>query len=182
LRAHLVEMAAGMCSGAGGLLALVMPSPRAWVALAYRQAYGVNVEVGEDEADSASVYMADFLRAFGEVRLDALLLQEAAEDPPATTEELRACQAIYGVAVNYKWDVGLRLPKSATLLGPAPNDLAFMVAADIVLDSVPHGSVLADNFWNGADRPALRGADFHFGEIPERAIPERVLERLASLS
>jgi hypothetical protein len=182
LRAHLVEMAAGMCSGAGGLLALVMPSPRAWVALAYRQAYGVNVEVGEDEADSASVYIADFLRAFGEVGLDALLLQEASENQPASVEDLIAYQAVYNVAVNYKWDVGLRVPKSAALSGAAPNDLAFVVAAAAVFDGLPHGIALPDDFWNGADPPALRGVDFHFGEIPERAIPERVLERLASLS
>src|SRR5271163_4154285 len=117
LRAHLVEMASGMRSGVGGLLALVMPSPRAGVALAYRQGRGETVEVGEDEADSASVYMADFLRAFGEVGLDALLLREASENPPAAAESLLAYQAVYNVAVNYKWDVSLRVPKSATLSG-----------------------------------------------------------------
>lgn len=182
LRAHLVEMAGGMRSGVGGLLALVTPSPRAWVAMAYRQGHGETVEVGEDEADSASVYIADFLRAFGEIEFEALLLREASENQPASVEDLGAYQAVYNVAVNYKWDVGLQLPKSSTLSGAAPNDLAFAVAAATVFDGLPHGIALADDFWNGADGPALRGADFHFGEIPERAIPERVLERLASLS
>jgi hypothetical protein len=111
-----------------------------------------------------------------------LLLQEAAEDPPAAAESLLAYQAVYNVVVNYKWDVGLRVPKSAALSGAAPNDLAFVVAAAAVFDGLPHGIALPDDFWNGADPPALRGVDFHFGEIPERAIPERVLERLASLS
>jgi hypothetical protein len=41
---------------------------------------------------------------------------------------------------------------------------------------------LGHEFWNGAERPAIGGVDFHFAEIPENAIPERVLERLASLS
>ena len=51
LREHLVEMASGMRSAVGGVLALALPSPRAWVALAYRQGHTETVEVSEDEAD-----------------------------------------------------------------------------------------------------------------------------------
>ena len=182
LREHLVEMASGMRAALTGLLALALPSPRAWVALAYRQGHGEVVEVGEDEADSASVYMADFLRAFGEVGLDAVLLQEASEDQPNKVEDLHAYQAVYNVAVHYKWDVGLQLPSATAFSGAAPADLAFVVASDKVLDGLPHGIALGDAFWNGPERPAIRGVDFHFAEIPENAIPERVLERLASLS
>jgi len=182
LREHLVEMARGLRSAVGGLLALALPSPRAWVALAYRQGHGKKVEVGEDEADSASMYVADFLRAFGEVGFDAVLLQEASEDQPASAEDLRAYQAVYNVAVHYKWDVGLQLPSPTALSGAAPADLAFVVAADTVLDGLPHGIALGHAFWNGDERPAIGGVDFHFAEIPENAIPERVLERLASLS
>ena len=182
LREHLVEMASGMRAALTGLLALALPSPRAWVALAYRQGHGEVVEVGEDEADSASVYMADFLRAFGEVGLDAVLLQEASEDQPNKVEDLHAYQAVYNVAVHYKWDVGLQLSSATAFSGAAPADLAFVVASDKVLDGLPHGIALGDAFWNGPERPAIRGVDFHFAEIPENAIPERVLERLASLS
>ena len=182
LREHLVEMASGMRAALTGLLALALPSPRAWVALAYRQGHGETVEVGEDEADSASVYMADFLRAFGEVGLDAVLLQEASEDQPNKVEDLHAYQAVYNVAVHYKWDVGLQLSSATALSGAAPADLAFVVASDKVLDGLPHGIALGDAFWNGAERLVMRGVDFHFAEIPEDAIPERVLERLASLS
>ena len=182
LREHLVEMAGGMRAALTGLLALALPSPRAWVALAYRQGHGEAVEVGEDEADSASVYMADFLRAFGEVGFDAVLLQEASEDQPNKVEDLHAYQAVYNVAVHYKWDVGLQLPGPASLTGAAPADLAFVVASDAVLHGLPHGIVLGHEFWAGAEHPAIRGVDFLFAEIPENAIPERVLERLASLS
>jgi len=182
LREHLVEMASGMRAALTGLLALALPSPRAWVALAYRQGHGEAVEVGEDEADSASVYVADFLRAFGEVGLDAVLLQEASEDQPNKVEDLHAYQAVYNVAIHYKWDVGLQLPSPTALTGAAPADLAFVVASDTGLDGLPHGIALGHEFWNGVERPAIGGGDFHFAEIPENAIPERVLERLASLS
>ena len=182
LREHLVEMARGLRSAVGGLLALALPSPHAWVGLAYREGHGKKVEVGEDEADSASVYVADFLRAFGEVGFDAVLLQEASEDQPASAEDLRAYQAVYNVAVHYKWDVGLQLPRPVAFSGAAPTDLAFVVAVDRVFDGLPNGIALAHDFWNGAEPPAVRGVDFHFAEIPENAIPERVLERLASLA
>ena len=182
LREHLVEMASGMRAALGGLFALTLPSPRAWVALAYRQGHGEAIEVGEDEADSASVYVADFLRAFGEVGLDAVLLQEASEDQLDKAEDFLAYQAVYNVAAHYQWDVGLQLPGATGLSGAAPAGLAFVVAADTVLDGLPHGIALGDAFWNGAERPAIRDIDFLFAEIPENAIPERVLERLASLS
>jgi hypothetical protein len=182
LREHLVEMASGMRSAVGGVLALALPSPRAWVALAYRQGHTETIEVSEDEADSASVYVADFLRAFGGVGLDALLLQETPEEQPASIQDLLAYQAVYNVAVHYKWDVGLQLPGPAALSGAAPTDVAFVISGDTVFDGLPHGIALAHDFWKGVEQPAIGGANFHFAEIPENATPERVLERLASLS
>src|SRR5262249_9164480 len=77
LRAHLVELARGLGAAVNQPLALVMPSPRAWIASAYRQAHGSDAEVSEDDVDSASVYIADFLRVFGDVRVDGLLLDDA---------------------------------------------------------------------------------------------------------
>ena len=162
LREHLVEMASGMRAALTGLLALALPSPRAWVALAYRQGHGETVEVGEDEADSASVYMADFLRAFGEVGLDAVLLQEASEDQPEQGRGLARLPGRLQRRFHYKWDVGLQLPSATALSGAAPADLAFVVASDTVLDGLPHGIALGDEFWNGAERPAIARRRFPF--------------------
>ena len=181
LRAHLVDLTRSLRSGIGGVLALVLPSPRAWVALAFEQVHRSPVEIGEEEADSGSVYIADFLRAFGEAGLDALLLQEAGECQPASANELGAYQAVFNVAAHYRWDTGLRLPKRSAFAGDAPPELAFVIAANTVLSVVPHGIVLADEFWTGAARLARAGGDFYFAKIPEDAKPELVLERLASL-
>jgi hypothetical protein len=181
LRDHLGEMAVAIRAGVSGALALALPSPRAWVALAYRQGRGEAVTVGADEADSGSVYIADFVRAFGHVGLDAVLLQEAADNQPASIDDLLAYQALYNVAVNYKWDVGLRLAEPALLPGDAPPELAFAVAARRVFHGLPHGIALAHDFWDGCEVPAVFGADFHFAELPSDANPENVLDRLASL-
>ncbi len=105
LRAHLVELARGLRVGVAGVsgppLALVLPSPRAWVAIAYRQAHDEAVEVGEDEADSASVFIADFLRAFGEAGVDALMLEEV----DGLAADAATCQSVLNLAAHYRWDI-----------------------------------------------------------------------------
>ena len=102
LRAHLVELARGLRAGVSGPpLALVLPSPGAWVAIAYRQAHGEAVEVGEDEADSASVFIADFLRAFGEAGVDALRLEEV----DGLANDVATCQSVLNLAAHYRWDI-----------------------------------------------------------------------------
>jgi hypothetical protein len=179
LRGHLVEMAAGMRAGVGGVLALALPSPRAWVALAYRQGRGETVTVGADEADSGSVYIADFLRAFGNVGVDVVLLQEAATTRRPRSTILPPINP--STASHYQWDVGLRLTDSLSPSGDAAPDIAFAVAERAVFDRLPHGVALARDFWEGGEPPAISEPDFRFVEIPSDANPERVLDRLASL-
>lgn len=119
LRAHLVELARGLGAAVNQPLALVMPSPRAWVAIAYRQAHDDDVEVSDDDADSASVYIADFLRVFGDVRVDALVLEEidgAVSDAPSN-------QSVLNLATHYRWDV---IAPSA----PPPNLRFLRIAPD----------------------------------------------------
>ena len=99
LRAHLVELARNLRAGNAGLpLVLVLPSPRRWLALAQEQgAPGETGEADEEAIDSASVYIADFLRAFGDCGVDAMLLldeQESAESEPASRG--RRCSLLPG--------------------------------------------------------------------------------------
>lgn len=181
LRTHLVELAKGLRASFGGMpLALVAPSPRRWVALAYGQALpGETVAVGDDEADSASVYVADFLRAFGESGIDALLLTETAETEPTTPEAMACYQSTLNVAAHYRWDSGLYLPAAS---GHAAGDasLAFLVAPRPVA-GVRSGLIVPAAFWDGGEAPELPANAFYFAEIPAAATPEKVLERLALL-
>ena len=179
LRAHLLELTQGLRVGSGELpLALVMPSPRAWVALAYQQARGESVEVGEDEADSASVYIADFLRVFDKAGVNVLLLQEAADNSPASAQELLCYQSVINVAAHYRWEVGLHITNAEQYSGGLPEGYSFAIASR-VLHGARSSISLSETFWKGAPAPA--GVQFFHAHIPVDAQPESVLERLATL-
>jgi len=119
LRAHLVELARGLGGAVNQPLALVMPSPRAWIAIAYRQAHGSDVDVSDDDADSASVYIADFLRVFGDVRIDALVLEEI----DGGVSDSSAYQSVLNLAMHYRWEV-------IAPAAPPPNLRFLRIAAD----------------------------------------------------
>jgi len=179
LRRHLVELAGGLRACFPSLpLALAVPSPRVWVAEAFRQAHGSLVEVGEDEADGAAVYLADFLRVFGEAGIDALLLQESADSEPAVAEALGCYQPVLNVAAHYRWDVGLGAPGGRYAGGAA--GLGFVVAPS-ALPGTRAGCIVPEAFWTGAAPPDCPPHGFRYAVIPTGAQPEAVLQRLAEL-
>ncbi len=180
LRAHLVETLSGLRAAfAGTPLVLGLPSPRAMVTMAWQMAFGADarVEVGEDEADSCAVYLAEFLRSFEGCQVDALLLDEPAGAGTVTADTLAWYQPVLNVARHYRWDVGLRLPDDVVFEGEA-TDLQFVIAAHAVGGAV-HLRCLSDTFWSGA-APVETGPH-HFATVPVDAVPETVLARLAAL-
>lgn len=181
LRGHFVELAKGLRGSFGGAtLALVIPSPRLWVGLAYGQALpGDEVEVGEDEADSASVYIADFLRAFGDSGIDVLLLKESAQTEPAGADGFGCYQSTLNVAAHYRWDTGLYLPAGRFAGGDA--GVSFVVAPAPPAGAAIAGAIVPAEFWSGGAAPAAGKGVFFMAEIPGGANPESVLERLAVL-
>jgi len=113
VREHLTEMLTGLRACFLGMpLALIIPSPRRWIALSHVQAFGVGCEAGADEFDSASMYVADFLRVFSEAGLDALLLDEAGDTEPMSSNEIEWYRPVLNVAMHYRWTLGLRLPRA----------------------------------------------------------------------
>lgn len=177
LRAHLLELANGLrASTTGAIFALVLPSPRAWVATAYAQAHGDAVEPGDEEADSAAVYLADFLRGFAAAGIDALLLEEAPGHVPPSAESVALYQAVLNVADNYRWDAGLKVDGS---IGEATARAADYAIAAHPPASPRCGVALHAGFWNAdASAPATK---FRYATIPAAAKPETVLARLAML-
>jgi len=179
LRSHLAELVRALRGSVPGpSFALVCPSPRAWVAEAYEQAHGCGVDVGEDEADSAALYIADFLRAFGESGIDALLLVESAASEPVTAQDVACYRSALNVAAHYRWDVGLSVPGTRYQGGAAGLD--FVVAPQALPGAVA-GRVLTVDFWAGAAPPDPAPECFRYATVPANADPERVLERLALL-
>ncbi len=171
LRRHLAEVVQGLRQSVK--LALVMPSPRAWPNLAYQSALGASTTVGDDETDEASVCIADFLRSFAEVGVDALLLTDDADTQPRDADAVGLYQSVLNVAHHYRWDIGLKTPQ----VPAGVTGLDFMIA--------PEGAVGVDlgaAFWStDGPGPATAPGGFRYARIPEDAPPERVLARLASL-
>lgn len=179
LRAHLAELARGLRSSFERMpLALVCPSPTRAVVDAYRSAFGTDAEVavGEDETDSASLYLADFLRAFGEAGVDVLLLAESADSEPDSSQALALYQAVLNVAAHYRWSLGLLAP--AGRYGGGGVDF---VIAPKALPGARAGLLLAHAFEAGASVPDCPPQGFRYAEIPAAAQPERVLQQLAAL-
>ncbi len=182
LRAHVAQALEGLRRTHAGLpLALVIPSPRLFIQLACAWAgREADEPIEADDVDSASMYLADFLRAFGDAGIDILLLEEAVGDP-ASRDGIAAYQAVLNIAGHYRWEVGLRL-------GNVPGDLAgglagidFLIAPQPVPGAAT-GIQLPLAFWTGAEAAVPQAAgDFLFGAIPADAQPEVVLERLAAL-
>lgn len=182
MRAHLIEMLKGLRAAfSGALLVLAIPSPRAWVSEAWQLAFGADaeVEVGGDEADSCSVYVAEFVRSFGESGVDGLLLEEREGGEPASAEELAWYQPVMNIAGHYRWDLGVRLPTAAAFAGDATG-LQFVIAPKPVAGAA-NGLDLGTAFWSGEAAAAAPAGGFRFAEVPVDAVPEKVLERLATL-
>lgn len=173
MRKHIGECLSALAEGKGSrLLVLLMPSPRAWIDLARVQAGAeAAADIGADETDSAAMYVADFLRAFVDVKLDALLLEEA-----ETAGDVAAYQPIFNLAGHYSWDVGLSLTGGAAT---ALSGVAFVIAPNRT--EVPTGIAQGEAFWSGAALAPCGEHGFIYARIPATCAPETVLERLAAL-
>jgi hypothetical protein len=179
LRAHLTEMVRGMRAGFGdAVLALLVPSPRYWPAIAYAQAFGDDApaEVTADDADAASVYIADFLRSFGEAGVDALLLEEIETSVPSCDDDLSCYGAVINVARNYRWDLGLLQPQAGDY-DAAPVD--FVIAPEKQRGAPIAALRLSTAFWSEGSTAA---APLRYVSVPASGLqPEVVLDRLSGL-
>lgn len=175
MRKHIAECLSALGESKGArLLVLSIPSPRAWIDLARAQAGAEPAaDIGMDETDSAAMYMADFLRAFAEAKLDALLLEEG-----KAVGELAAYQPVLNLAGHYNWDVGLFLPEGAR--ADMFGVVAFAVAP-AQIEGLPTGIAQAETFWSGGALTTCGEGGFIYARVPVDCAPEAVLERLATL-
>jgi len=174
LRTHLNQIAQGLRASHRELpLVLSVPSPRRWPALAYAQAFPDTTPpaVEADDADAASVYIADFLRGFGDIEIDGLLLHESADSVASGDDDLACYSAVANLARHYRWALVLQQPHSGDY------------------DAAPIDLVLTPQPQRGAVR-ALRSATLDRAaaeqgrhvSIPTHGLsPEHVLEHLAAL-
>lgn len=172
LRRYIVSVLKALRASSSLPLALVLSSPRRWVAEAHEMAFGEPLAVEEEDTDSASVYLSDFLRSFGECGLDVLLLEEDAASAPAGVEQIDWYQSVVNLARHYRWDVGLRTPREL----PGESGLDFLIAPEGA-----KGVEVGQAFWSGGEAPAVAAGGFRHAVIPPDAEPRAVLERLSDL-
>jgi hypothetical protein len=147
-------------------LVLQLPAPLRWLALT-QAATGQTqaAALDPDHGESASMYIADWLRRFSALPVTLLLLDGRRCDDPdlrgLVADDLSAYSPLVNAAAHYHWGLALRTDDRLELQ-----------------DGDETGAVLPSSFW--VDQPAPE-ARVLLAEVPGDAEPERVLERLASL-
>lgn len=149
-------------------IVLSVPSPARWLMRAHgRAGTGLN-EVSEDHADSASMYLAEWLGRLGSPPLGLVLLDARAFSGDSATlespERLGGYTSLTNVAKHFDWTLAVRFDSSVD-----------------VADDVTSAIVLPEAFWRGEGETPRGGAQLVLTTIPADAVPEMVLMRRALL-
>jgi hypothetical protein len=145
---------------------LRFPSPMAWlIGTHHFSGAGDASGLDADNAENASMYVSDWLRAFAALPIAGLLLDNRT---PAGASRgvhvpLEAYTPVANLAGNYRWTLGQLDDEQMRLQG-----------------DVAAGAYIPAEFWLEPD-VALPAGDFYLAEIPSAASPEGVLARLETL-
>ncbi len=150
----------------GRRVVLRAPSPARWLCRTQTVVGKPIDDVDDDQADGASMYLAEWLGRLGSVPVAVMLLdgRPADGDPVVSiTEGLTSYSALVNVASHFGWTLGIR--DDATVeVGPGE----------------PSVGILPEAFWTtGAEVPEC---DVIVTTIPPSATPEDVLDRLVGLA
>ena len=172
LRTHLSDLIRALRGTSSDVpFALSCRLPGTLAADIFQLAFGEPCEMDDDDADSASVYLADLLRAFGELGVDGLLLGQLADVAVAPLDAF--CQPILNLAAHYRWEIGRFQPPDHPVDG-----LSFIVTSAPVNDTVPTGIVITAGFWHDERTAEPEAGAFRYAEIPTTLAPDVVLSRL----
>ncbi|MFG2040510.1 hypothetical protein [Dactylosporangium sp. NPDC048998] len=147
---------------------LSVPSPARWLMRAHDRAGERLAEVGADHADSASMYLAEWLGRLGSLPLGLVLLDARARRgdsaTPESPERLADYSSLTNVAGHFGWTPAVRCDASVEVAG-----------------DVARAAVLPEAFWHGEHETPRDGARLVLTTIPADAQPEMVLMRRALL-
>jgi len=162
----------------GQPLALVMPSPLAWLSTLIKDMQHAHSHPADEEIEDAAVDLADFLRAFGSDEVDVLALVEDSGAATRTPDLFELYDPVINVARHYRWAVGLDL----TAL-PSPCDVDppvdFLIAKQGDVRCL--GQDVSAAVWYGDKAPQATAGGFLYLRIPADTNPEEVLTRLAAM-
>ncbi len=173
------EVLDGIANLVGGAsrVALVLPSPTRWLAMA-----GVG-DPDEDMVDSVALYLAEHLRTFGDAPVAAVVVDEGgAKADAAVVGDLY--RSVLNVAEHFGWARGVAAgaPSDAVAL---LDTVDFVLLDDMDLDDAlaqwqagrPVGGGLSHEWWlTGGQIPdELPPGTFGFGSVPCDVEPEAIL-------
>jgi hypothetical protein len=166
LAASVVRLVEVLGSSSRLPLALQIPAPLRWLALAQAPAGNPEVSMIEpDHGESASMYVADWLRRFETCPITLLILDGRRADHDGldglVDEDLATYSPVINAVDHYRWGLALRTDVALELHGDETG-----------------GAVVPPSFWVDGSPP---GAKVLLAEIPGDAEPELVLARLATL-
>jgi hypothetical protein len=157
---------------------LELPSPKQWMALAYCYAHDYNhIEVSWEDAESASMYIADFLRTFSDCKLSAIMLKDVEFQGAGSDAQVAAYQPVINIAEHYRWQIVL--DGCSHGYTPSPSTGITFSLGSVFSES--SGVKLSEAQWKSNNVPDFSGNGFLFVEIPEDSVPEEVLEELTRL-
>lgn len=144
---------------------LQVPSPWRWLLTTHGLSGKADLEgLDADDAENASMFVADWIRNFSELPLAGVLLDDRTaegEDHPVIVE-LDVYSPIINVTENYGWTLGMRREDTVDLWNVEPE-----------------GRVLEAGYWIGETSPPP-AAELIFSELPPTAVPEEVMSRVAA--
>lgn len=175
LRKDLKDLISAAAASSSTPFVLSIPSPRQLLPWAHGTANQLSesaIDLEEVAVDSATVYLADFLREFADTQLAGVLVYEA-DNAELESEQLALYQPIVNIGDAYQWAIGVY----------APSSVGTFSALDLMIsenneDCGIIARPLPDNFWSKGGKS---DSDFAYGKVPADAIPEKVLEVLAGL-
>ena len=178
-RDQLHECVGALCDTHNGLpVMLAMSSPRQWMGRAHCQARVLgSVEVSWEDAESASMYMADFLRSFADCELSGVVLRESPGDGPGNASELARYQPLINVSRHYQWSVVLDKGEGGRETDCHSDEVLFLGSHIGALSGVCVTELGGQGQCSDLDR---EGAYCHV-RIPADAKPEAVLDALDTL-
>jgi hypothetical protein len=180
-RAVAQEAVAAVAATAGVVpVVLSLPSPAHWLTITAMQAGQDITPPDADRAETAAMYVADFLRTFAASGVDGLLLDEG-PTPAGELVDPEAYRSVLNVAAHYEWPVLVRSDTTSAW----PHGAVAGVAAWLgtVADGQPiarWGVVAGQDFWTGEER--ITDSDLVLAVVPADADPEAVMQRVRALT
>ena len=172
-------------------IVLMLPSPQHWLLQIQQiESLGSHHSLSSDDIDSASIYLADYLRKFSNSGLSGIVLEECSTLIIDPIEALGLYRPISNVAEHYQWAMGLQIEDQIKEMASLNEKIDFILYEGTNLSTIgtlcdkgiPCGGGLDKAFWTGeiaTDQLEVKG--LAYGTIPEDAQPEKVLERLRKL-